>query len=234
MKTFSCLLLAILFVSSTAQGELVIDNFTPTGGPGGASVGISNGAPQLGYALNDGITGTRDFSVSSGASVLLTQSSPTVGNVAFNVFGAGSGQSYTIVYNLGRTINFSGVGGDRSPTLLVDLFDSIPVTHFLDVTLSSGGIDQSFATATVAPGSGGYVRQFDGSTLANQAAAALVDKITIRVSRAFSFAGTTLFGGGARVSAVPEPASMMLLGLTGVGGFVVARHRRRVAIEQAS
>ena len=208
--------LTVLISCASAQAEFVIDDFSHAFTVVDAFLPIPGGPTvQTGFAVAGG---TRTTTVQPGARI-------TFGGGSFNFSGQAATATANITYTLSSVLNMSGVG--TNPVLLMDLFGSIQDGFDIDVTLSSTTAAASYSFPTinvVTPGRRG-VRGTD----APLAVASTVDRISITITQTApgGLGQFTRTGPGAKISATPEPASLACLGMTGLGGWFVARRRAK-------
>ena len=203
MKQLLLVLLAACFASVAVQAELVIDDFTlPSAGYGEA------------VPLDDDIAGTRTVTRTNSAEM-------TVDGVGGAVLTGGflGGSRIDIHYFFNTAFNMDAVGGGNR-TLLIDLFDTVTGNWSLNAIFTNSANAQASLNpvAVSTPGA----RSFDYALLPT-AFATDVKQLTIRLVR--NTDGAVITSSGGLVAAVPEPTSLALLGITGLGGWFVARRR---------
>lgn len=217
-----CLTLAaVMMITAAAQAEVVIDNF------GNSSVtnnliGVQNGAV---VALTGDVTGTRQFTSSSGFV------STTTGGGGLNVV-ATAGTAFSLKYNFAAAVDLKspiGAANAGNP-LRLNMVQALSGAFSLVASYTSGVTTYSFAP--VAINSAGIIN-FNSLLPGIGTIAASVNSVR------FDFAVTAIDGGtglatfsasNASLTAVPEPATLALLGLTAVVGGVVVHRRRRSQI----
>jgi len=225
MKTSGLLALS-LALCATTQADFVIDDFD-------TGANFNNGL--TGAAGASSITGNRVTTITDDAFGVAVASTGGAGDFAFDIVNptnpaAGQLGGHTQIawsispYDLHSSGNFPG-----APLVL----DFSEVTGSFDLVVSygssatAGPSPQSFATISV-DAAGKY--GFNGGDLGDGLLASNVETIN------FLFTATSTVTSGAdqvagfkldRVAAVPEPATIALLGMTGVFGFVAYRRRRK-------
>ena len=186
----------------------MIDDFTlPSGTPGSDEVAYGLEVP-----LDDDIAGTRTVNKTASAQMFVDGS----GGATFT--GGVLGQSTIFInYVFDTSFNMDAVGGGNR-TLLIDLFDTVTGNWSLEaIFLNSNNLAASAGTIAVStPGA----RTFSYALLPI-AVATDVKKISLSLKRNTDNAVIT--STGSLVAAVPEPTSLALLGMTGLGGWFAAR-----------
>jgi hypothetical protein len=208
MRTLFGSLVTLMLCTVAVQAEVVIDDFDQATTVN--NIGANSGNP---VALNDGFLGNRTVAVSPGAPVPVVQfTAPGGGGVSFQNIGGGASSI---------AINYTGLNWDLSAglnNLVVDFFQT--VTGSWTATVSTNGGAQT--TGPVAVTSGSVINFLPGVATVN----------SIQVVLATNSTGSITNVGSGKIVANPEPASLMLLGLTGLGGVFVARRRKKT--EQAA
>lgn len=208
MRYLSVSLLVLFACCAAAQAEVVIDDFDQSLSVGAGSVNVT--------VLNDDIGGTRTITTNGNSSVVTGS-----GLFRANAVSSGGTGFITMVYDFATTLNLTIFSNQ---TLGLDLFRTVVGTMSVDLSVGSGAgaASSSFATFTVPPTVDGV--SVIASDWAGTADLSAVDQLSLTFTPT---AGSVIESTpNANITAAPEPTSMALLGLTGIGGFVIARRRR--------
>jgi len=235
MRTLLSVFAAVVFLTSAAQAEFLFDNFD-------TGRGLSNGAtlvqPALGSSAMDAVAGGTRTATITGAGTdwregnfnnapgpAFLNLTPNQQSIRNNI-GPGT---LTLDYALASVFDFTNIG---QQFLQFHMFENVTPggTWTYDVTIASGA-----STATVSgtveggtPPAGVLTLEDDDFGAAGLAISTMIDRISITLSGPNGGQlNRTDSGLGARIVAVPEPSAIALLGLTGIGGVMVARRRRK-------
>lgn len=238
MRTLWLVPVLLIAASASARSEMVIDAFNQ--GRGLSNGTTMNGGVPLGSTavdnLNAGIGGTRTATITGSGTdwreggyvnspsnfLNLTPRQ----SVLRNNVGPGS---LTLDYNFATDFDFTN---SAQYVLQISLFQGVtPASSWsYTVTIADGGTATSRSGLVVGGAPPGGVLTFVASDFGpvGLAIASTIDRLTLTVNGPNGGAlSRTNSGTGARIVANPEPASLALLGLTGLGGVFVARRRKK-------
>ena len=210
---------AVLCSAPAAFGSIIIDSFaiTPAITIGGVPATIAGG--------------TRATTVSV-ANVTVADNTPSPVTFNFGTGGNPNGRWFQFDYTFDSLVNLSTSGTNvitfnyltnnlANLTNYTILFTAIP-----DPVMPSSVLTANLSkTTTLATAS------FATSGFTNQSNLSSIRSLSIRVTaNSTGAANSATFSFQSGISAVPEPATMTLLGLTGIAGVIAHRRRRKAQL----
>lgn len=243
MRNFLTLTAVACTLTSAAQAEFLFDDFD-TGR--GLSNGMTLAIPALGPMGMDAVeSGTRTATITGAGTDwreggYVNAPGPAFLDLADNQHALRNnigGGSLTLNYDLAADFDFTNTGNQF---LQFHLFENVTPSGTWDysVTVADGATSETLVGTLLGGTPPGGVLSFEDSDFGAgiAAIAATIDRISITVTgpNGGGVSRTDSGLGGARIIAVPEPSAIALLGLTGIGGVIFARRRRKTEKEEKS
>ena len=218
IKHLALAAVAVGLMASPSTASVVIDDFLTDTEVGGVSGLLTDG----GVGIVNGIT--RTIEVDSVASAV------EVSGGALDVAVAQT-ESARIIYDLtAATIN-RGFFVDRILTLEIPSITSFGDAGTLDISVAVASLGATTGSGTLTVTSLAGLNLVDVISNGNGHLAALADVDTLTITVANNDTGgvsdIAAFTSTTQITAVPEPTSIALLGLTGIGGVIAVRRRRK-------
>ena len=220
MKKLFIASLAFLVSGAAARAEFVIDDFQDSRTVI-AGVLADSGGDVVGDGLSRTVTATAGsvagtvVSIGGGAITVSATSGGTPSNVTLSYSSATAFSIHDAFINNVLQMNFF----NNSLTSAADWLLTVTASSTaFDGTDPGGPVSQTFSPT---PGT----TYLNGGDFGNGLVASNVN--TLSFSFDYTGAVDAAFTGSGGIVAVPEPASIALLGLTGLGGIVVLRRRKK-------
>lgn len=246
MRILLSLTAVLCTITSVANAEFVFDDFSTGRGLSNSAATMGTGAALGGTAMDAVAGGTRTATitgsgtdwreggynnVANGGPAFLNLTDPNQHAMRNNVGGG----TITLNYDLAADFDFTNTATEF---LQFHLFENVTPggTWNYTVEVADGASVASLSGAVIGGSPPGGVLNFEDSDFgAPLTFASTIDRISIMLSGPNGGGlGRTNSGLGARIIAVPEPSAIALLGLTGIGGVIFARRRRKTEKEQKS
>lgn len=204
MKRLVGFFLMLVAAGGTVSADMIIDNFAPS-------------TSLAATPLDDQRAGTRTITTSgSGTATILLDGTGGITMSGNSNFRIDFQYDFSSPFNMYDPTN-------RFATITADLIDTVTGTWFMQAFITnSSNVEAGFTTAHTVTTPG--VRAWDRTQIATIFA---TDVKKLRVRLTPQTTGATITSSNSRLLTTPEPASMTLLGMTGVAGWFISRRRSK-------
>lgn len=211
---------AVMLCASAVRADLIIDDFA-------VNFGVkSNNGPATGASQS--IVSGHSRIVGYGSQVTSTGTNTSL------AMGNGNGRTAAVVYDLGsvKNLNVSSINNALKLSYSATAGDTYNIAFSILNSFSPTATVVASALLTAQPASGSAYAQnadFSDGGLALQN----VRYLSVRVTRNANSPNPNTVFTFASLSAVPEPATVSLVGFSGLAAVIAHRRRRRRMLQQA-
>ena len=211
---------AVMLCASAVRADLIIDDF----------------AVNFGVKSNNGPATGASQSIVSGQSRIVDYGSQvtSTGTNTSLAMGNGNGRTGAVVYDLGsvKDLTLSGINTALKLSYSATAGDTYDIAFSILTAFSPSASVVASALLTAQPASGSAYAQnaaFSDGGIALQS----VRYLSVRVTRSANSPNSGTNFTFTSLSAVPEPATVLLFGFSGLAAVIAHRRRRRRMLQQA-